>query len=236
MAGVFFTPEEFFGEARKATHPLDLDGAIPDELVLVLKTMLEVTPEQYVRRLATNARELIKLVADNRVEDDLIISNMHPRLAAVMKTKRFASMKALANKIGYPDRTVVDEAVCGFKIVGIVPFTHSFGYELNIPEVTVEVLRSNSHTNNAATLDRCKTAVCEGFTSADERGFWEQCLDEVSNNWLAGPFSTVDEVSNAIGEVPHLCHRFPLMQKGKIRPIDNLKDSGVNAAYGNHDK
>jgi hypothetical protein len=27
-----------------------------------------------------------------------------------------------------------------------------------------------------------------------------------------------------------------LTQKGKIRPIDNLKESGVNAAYGSHDK
>ena len=63
------------------------------------------------------------------------------------------------------------------KIGGILPFSHSFGIELNIPEVTVKDLCSNSHTNNAAKIDLCKTAVCEDFTTSDEQGFGEQCLD-----------------------------------------------------------
>ena len=53
---------------------------------------------------------------------------------------------------------------------------------------------------------------------------------------MAGPFDTLTEVAEAIRDKPHLSHRFPLPQKGKARPIDNLKDSGINSAFGSHDK
>ena len=79
IAGFYRTPEEFFDKAKEALHPLDMDGALPDELVMAVKNVLELSPADFVKNPAfraepcglcqihtqlLNTREMIKISED----------------------------------------------------------------------------------------------------------------------------------------------------------------------------
>ena len=60
---------------------------------------------------------------------------------------------------------------------------------------------------------------------------WQATLDEAASGFLTGPFMVDQLPSGAIASP-----RFGLMQKSKLRPIDNFSASHVNSATGLHDK
>ena len=75
---------------------------------------------------------------------------------------------------------------------------------------------------------RTKTS---GDSQVDSQ-LWQSALDEVSSGWLCGPFYDDEDVKDCLGLSHfHLSRRFPLCQGDKIRPIDDLCESNVNAAY-----
>ena len=61
-------------------------------------------------------------------------------------------------------------------------------------------------------------------------------MNEVAKDWLRGPFDSIDEVSQILGETPHVSRRFPLVQGPKVRGIDDLTESGVNSTFGTSNK
>jgi hypothetical protein len=60
---------------------------------------------------------------------------------------------------------------------------------------------------------------------------WQATLDEAASGFLTGPFMVDQLPSGAIASP-----RFGLLQKSKLRPIDNFSASHVNSATGLHDK
>ena len=237
MAGFFRSPEEFFDEAKLAVHPMDLDGAVPDELTRAVVAMLQMSPEQYVEHLLKKSRELIKLVQDNRAEDAEYIEKLRPEMAKVMGKKKFATMKHLLMKMNAAgmvqrDLTIIDEMIEGFPLTGMAPFKDAFKYEVKLPTMTEKELRASSWINNKALLDR----IGPSRVSEHDDEIWRQAEQEFDAGWLLGPFENEQQVSQMLGEKPHFSRRFPLAQGSKIRAIDDMLESNVNAAWGSCEK
>ena len=62
-------------------------------------------------------------------------------------------------------------------------------------------------------------------------------MKECEQGFLEGPFDSVEQVKRVLGLDNFVCsRRFVIIQNGKPRVIDDLKESNVNAAYTGVDK
>jgi hypothetical protein len=80
-------------------------------------------------------------------------------------------------------------------------------------------------------FDSCRSS---GNNETDAE-LWRQVREEVGAGWLSDPMSSIDEVKQILGPFV-LARRFPLLQKGKFRPIDDLNEANTNLAFGYEDK
>ena len=230
--GKFRSPEDFLEQAVRSTHPLDMGGAIPDDMVESICCMLESEPADYVKFLLQQIRDITKLVADTTLEDNAFRDSLDPEIRQFMGCKKFATTQRLALSIGHPDKNIVHQAKAGFPIVGLMPYTELFQYELSIPTCEPSLLRSLSPVNNQAILTRCTSS---GDSTLD-REVWDMCMEEQSKGWIKGPYKDCTELTNELGYEPHLSRRFGLRQTSKVRLIDDFRESAVNTACGMHDK
>ena len=232
-AGIYRTPEEFLEEALKMKHPIDLPGGVPDELLHSLFDLLSFSPEEAVKSRIKSARELLKLVEDNRKLDQAALESVDPLSRKVLMGKRLHTAQTLIEKWNYPDENLVKDTISGFPLTGMMPFTGIFDYIPKLPTATVNTLRSHSDTHNKSMLSRCKSS---GSLELDSQ-FWIQNCKEVEAGWLVGPFYDLEELSKSTQvQNPHLTRRFPLEQTTKVRSIDDFLESNLNSLYGSHDK
>jgi hypothetical protein len=234
IVGVLRTPEEFFEAAKLAKHPLDLDGSIPDEIVCAMEEMFRVPPHEYSKRLISKIGELTKLTKDCELEDREALERMDPLVRTILHKKKLATLDKLAKKTGHPDVDIIADISRGFNLVGVSPHTNLFQHNVVSPTSSIEQLRELSHLNNQAIIRRCGPT---DDPEADAK-LWEMTKEEIGKGWLLGPFYDLLPVSAMVGygPGPHLSRRFPLKQATKIRAIDDLKESGVNTAFGCFDK
>ena len=231
VVGLFRSPTEFLQEAMRANHPIDSLNALPEVLLRQLVTLLNNSPAAAVKRQIESVKELTKLTHDLRVDDEKIIQGMDIRAQKVMKGKRLASLRALAQKHSYKDVSLIDEITAGFNLTGIQPYSGVFAHLPNLPSITTASLRQSSALNNQALHARVKSSGCAKVDTE-----LAQLVDEEKDKgWLYGPFRGI-ELEQHLGEVPHLARRFPLVQGDKIRQIDDLSENNTNAASGCNDK
>ena len=69
-----------------------------------------------------------------------------------------------------------------------------------------------------------------GDSSLDKQ-LWERTIQEVERGWLVGPLCWDELPTNASVSI-----RFPLPQSGKVRPIDDLSQSQVNATVSTYEQ
>ena len=61
---------------------------------------------------------------------------------------------------------------------------------------------------------------------------WETSLSEVDMGFLEGPFESISDVQNVVDASSFVCsRRFVIIQSGKPRVIDDLRESGINEAF-----
>lgn len=232
VAGTFRTPEEFFDLSTSAVHPLDLDGAIPDELTEALCQALSMSTAEYVKHLLHKTRDLIKLSEQCSEEDRKIADALPGYAKRISNGKKFATMQKILKATNHPDKTLVNDMISGFSVVGMSPYTSSFDYEVSLPSRTIGELRQLSPVSNAAILGR----VGPTKDAQADLKLWELTEEEVDNGWLLGKFYNLQDVEGVVQGYPHISRRFPLNQGAKVRPIDDFLESNVNTAWGSHER
>ena len=233
MAGTYRTPEEFVQTAIHTPHPAEAGGGVPDEVLRSIAGMLNSSPAEFVKKQANFVREVMKLTQDFKTEDESRIAGMDDTARRVMQGKRLATLEHLGRKFCFPDELIYKDFEQGFNLVGLQPFSGVFDKTVNLPSVSTELLRKTSDVNNVALWKKTQSS---GDSEVD-RALTNINKEEVERGWLKGPFGNLKDLESELGSVPHISRRFPLAQKaGKIRCIDDFKESGVNNAYGNHDK
>ncbi|CAE8589824.1 unnamed protein product [Polarella glacialis] len=93
-----------------------------------------------------------------------------------------------------------------------------------------DVMKAAKWSRRAA-MGKC---VSSGDAAADKE-LWENTVLERDKGWLSGPFSE-EELSSRLGPLWTASSRFPVRQGDKLRCIDNLSGSFVNAAFGSSEK
>ena len=118
--------------------------------------------------------------------------------------------------MNYPDETLVDDLLSGFKLTGWLLKSGVFPGRIKHPEYDVKTLKVLAKGLNKSVFAQVKnTEVAEST--------WATTLEEGRLGWIWR-----DPVQNLEGKV--VAKRFGLQQKNKIRVIDDCSVCGLNAA------
>ena len=112
-------------------------------------------------------------------------------------------------------------------LTGEVGSTHLFAQHVQQPAMTAQQLMKSSKWSHNLILKRKKEQVDPSVQQA----VWDLTMNEVDRGWLQGPFNE-HQVRMRLGPLFVASKRFGLEQADKIKQIDNLSESLVNAAFG----
>ncbi len=184
--GVYRDAKLFCEAALSVFHPFDTFRALPAMLRGVcriigrhpLQTMKErLKTLQVWRNLATNLK----------AENDDIFSRMDHGCAAVLKGKHLALLSKLAGEVDWPDASLHEELMQGFRLVGLQQPSGVFDADVRPRFLTEENLLKQSELIKPALWNRIKKAPSNDYD--DE--LWQATMDEVvAKRWLDGLIRT----------------------------------------------
>ena len=228
--GIFLEPDNHMDQAVQLHHPMDTTIVLPDPLLRVLFKLLTKEPAE----LARERLDMLRLYRDRAVQLRDTEAELHAKLPdhvqGVVKGKRLLLFEERLKVNEFPDMQVMSDFVHGVDLVGEEPFSELFKEKLQPASMTVNQLNLSARMQRRLSLGR---PMAEHEKELADR-LVELSQEEVTENFLKGPFNSEEEVSRELGtEEWTLTKRFLLLQgdDGKERIVDDYKRSNVNAAY-----
>ena len=140
----------------------------------------------------------------------------------VLDSKRILLFQEMLKDINYDDMNVVQELIDGATLTGEIPVTGVLDTKLKPARIDIDELMSISDQVKQQIRSR---TVSSGDHDMDKL-LWKKTVEEAGKGHLSGPYS--------FDSLPQDClvsSRFPLLQGGKLRPIDNNSSSLINAGH-----
>ena len=158
-------------------------------------------------------------------------TTLDPRVRAVLGSKRLLLMQKVAKDIGWPDRDLFKELAMGFRLVGNATKSNIFQQGLKAASLSEEQLMRDAKFLKPALLGKIRAS---GGGGEHAKELYDVTLAEATEKaWLKGPFGHAEMDRRFNGSwLP--VRRFPVVQKGKLRPIDDLRENWVNDAFSEH--
>ena len=227
--GVYRSPEVFVREAKQLDHPFDTARALPDGLVRVLFDLLVQGPVVVMRRRLEKIRLWRQWAVELEGEERALKQKLEPSVRRVLGGKRLCLLKRIAESLDWPDKQLHHDLEVGFKLTGYMPCTGVFH-----PDEKPALSSEQDFWEGAAILrdslwDKVSSQVC----GEHAQELWNVTLEEAdatSKAWLDGPY-TREQLEEVYPQGWSPCRRFSVMQ-GKLRPIDDFSESGVNSCFG----
>ena len=227
--GVYRSPEVFVREAKQLDHPFDTARALPDGLVRVLFDLLVQGPVVVMRRRLEKIRLWRQWAVELEGEERALKQKLEPSVRRVLGGKRLCLLKRIAESLDWPDKQLHHDLEVGFKLTGYMPCTGVFH-----PDEKPALSSEQDFWEGAAILrdslwDKVSGQVC----GEHAQELWNVTLEEAdatSKAWLDGPY-TREQLEEVYPQGWSPCRRFSVMH-GKLRPIDDFSESGVNSCFG----
>ena len=223
QVGVPKEPEVFLKDAVSAGHPRDMLARAPDTVVKLLKDLVNKPLHCRLEKRAGFFKKWLKRSLELKEEEAKLHSELPEHLRRLLVGKRLLLWKEILIDLNYPDVDIVDDIVKGFPITGWSKKTGVFQTNVRKPDYGVDQLVKRSKGLNAAVV---KSLEGEPWTEVDEK-VWEETMQELERGWISEPKSQPFEF---------VAKRFGLVQKNKVRMIDDFTICGVNGAFGLKEK
>ena len=227
LIGIPREPSEFVARASTLVHPVMRAMQVGLAMSEAMDAYELGDKMQFRRVQCRFSQYMLNVCNETKVEETELHEAMAPHLQKVLKSKRLCLFRRLLDESGYPDSKIATELSQGFPLCGWLPESGVFPSKLRPPELHQETLAVMSASFTAQTVASTKPS---GDADLDKR-LWEATMDEVAAGFLSGPYS---RASLPVGSI--VSPRFGLVQKSKLRPIDNFSASHVNSATGLCDK
>lgn len=232
FTGLLRSFQAFTQFAKQLWHPYDELKNLPEDLVRVLFQHLSRPPDAITReRSATLTNWANRAKALNNLENQLK-ADMEPDIARIMAPKRMLLMRSIATDMNWPDIGIFDEMTEGFKIVGPVTESGIFKQGIALAEMSPQQLREKTKFLKPMIIGRAK--LCDG--NELQQQLYDSTLEEAKEkNWLEGPFSP-EQIESRMGSDWLPVRRFAVLQRDKLRPIDDFKENQVNKTFASSEK
>ena len=230
--GIFHSCEKFVQVAKSLWHPFDLAAHMPDHLLRCLFEHLTRSPMDIVKMRIQKLTLWTTWARDLAKDEATYKSTLDPRVGAVLGSKRLLLMQKVAEDIGWPDRDLFKELAMGFRLVGNATKSNIFQQGLKAASLSEEQLMRDAKFLKPALLGKIRASG--GGEHAKE--LYDVTLAEAAEKaWLKGPFGHAEMDRRFNGSwLP--VRRFPVVQKGKLRPIDDLRENRVNDAFSSTER
>ena len=230
--GIFHFCERFVKLSQQLWHPFDLAAHMPDHLLRCLFEHVTKSPVEIVRLRIQKLKLWTSWAAELAVAEKALKEKCNPVVKAVLGTKRLLLMERVASSIGWPDGELFKEMADGFRLVGNATKSNVFQPGIKAASMSEQQLMKDAKFLKPALLGKIRASGCD----ENSQELYDTTLSEVvDKNWLCGPFSPKEIDERFRGSwLP--VRRFAVKQKGKLRPIDDLKENRVNDAYSSTER
>ena len=141
--------------------------------------------------------------------------------------KQILLFRRLCEDAGVDDPGLTDLLINGVQLTGQAEETGQFESLVMEPTMNnVQLMKSSKWTRK-----KILSSSTRGCTQDVRTHIWQEALKEAEKGWLSGPFSE-ETLETMLGPRFIVSRRFGLVQSDKIRAIDDLSESCVNASYG----
>ena len=216
--GVHWTDEEFVQQAVALGHPADCEVVLPEALLSAMRAHVEFTPDVIAKQRLTWAQKWTRRAAELKQDEKSLHNELDPNIADIVRNKRILLFNEMLAEIDYPDEKVSAILTEGVDLVGDTPSSRVFPPQMKPQCTTVSALRGMAPAVRA--IVDAQTRACAKDPSA--KIVWKDCLGEVDRGWLQGPFHELEK-----GVL--VSRRFGLVQKDKVRMVDDLSQSQINS-------
>ena len=225
--GVRWSPEVFLQQAVLVGHPFKSFSGLSDEVRAACEFVASAPYEQVVTLRCRKLGSWLQKVRQLKGEEQEIKERMPEDRRKILETKRIAFMRFVIESEGYDDKNLADDLEKGFSLVGEAPKSSVLPAK-PVP-ATISQTDLALHSAKANTALRYMTR-----SSGDEEldvQLWEKTMSEVERGWMKGPLDW-----DTLPQGASVSRRFPLAQTGKVRPIDDLSQSQVNATVSTYEQ
>ena len=184
-----------------------------------------VTPLQIMKIRSAQSQRWMTRAAELEKAEAAFKQSLPPHIRASLKHKRILLFKEMLEAAHYPDKAVADDMASGFNLVGHLELPAGWAPDFRPASISAADLAALSRDGNQQIVR--DVASSSSFTEE----LWQKSMEEVSKGWSEGPFSFDELPEGAI-----ISKRFAIQQGQKVRPIDDLSQSLLNAAFGSEGK
>ncbi|CAK9116007.1 unnamed protein product [Durusdinium trenchii] len=205
---------------------------MPDSMLKCLYDHLTLSPAELVKKRIRVFSEWTSWAKDLQRDEIALKNPMNPDARVLLTQKRIMLMKKVAQSMAWPDLAVFDEMSQGFRISGFATKSNIFQTGLKAASMSEEQLMRDTNFMRPALLGKIRSQRDDEFS----RELFEMTVEEASNKrWLQGPL-TPTQVSDVVGDKWMPVRRFGILQKEKLRPIDDFKENQVNDTFSRAEK
>lgn len=230
--GIYRSSTQFVQEALSLQHPFDSCIGVPDDILKRLSEHLSSSPLDIMRKRLTTLQRWRKKAFELKTEDEALFENMTSGCRSVLRGKSISLMRYIAKELNWPDKTLFDELVQGFKLTGVQPRSGIFESDCKPPQYDEDELMARGKFVRPALWGKIQAEPLQEFSAP----LSEITLAEAQEKgWLKGPLTFND--INLLYQGDWLpVRRFAVFQKDKWRPIDDFSENGVNGSFGSLEK
>ena len=214
-------PEDFVKEAIARGHPRAFCFRPNWELRSLAADSLGADTSEVEKVRTAFFKKWLTRALHLRKEEQAKWESLAPHLRPILKGKRLVLWKQILMEMGYADAGVLDEVADGFALSGWMTASKIFKPFVRPPKFSVNKLREVAKGLNNAVVAKVLT---ENELTL-EHEIWKQTQEEVACGWLA----LDDDISI---EDKILAYRFAVVQRNKVRMIDDFSLGGLNSTCG----
>ena len=229
--GVYRTPTQFVRQSLYLQHPFDLCLALPDPALEVLARALIDGPVEVAKSRLRTVLTWKQWKKDLEASEERLHASMHPDVARVMKGKNLLLLQRIAESLDWPDKDLHRDLVQGFRLIGEEQPSGIFPIEPKPALASVEEFWERARLVKHALWQKVSESPADRLSQA----LHEVTEAEREKGWLSSP-KTWQQLEDTFGSKWVPVRRFAIEQKGKLRPIDDLAENGVNGAFAACDK
>ena len=218
--GVPFSPSEFVDEAIKNGHPKSFRVLLPKPLEKALHLNTESNLHELVDMRARWFRKWLTRSKEVAAEEKELKSNMPKHLSKILAQKNLILWKEMLIDSGYPDVDIFSEVSEGTELVGSAASSGVFDKKFRPADMSVHELCSSQQSGSKSVIHSARSSGSEEVDIA----VYEKTQEEVRCGWASGPIPEDQLPKNAV-----ISRRFGLKQPNKMRLIDDLSGSNINA-------
>eukprot|EP00435_Cladocopium_sp_Y103_P066897 s26_g29.t1 len=230
--GIFHSCEKFTTLAKSLWHPFDLAAHMPDHLLRCLFIHLTKSPMEICKFRIATMKRWTSWALELACDEARYKKGLDSGVQNVLGSKRILLMEKIAKSIGWPDVELFTERSAGFRLVGTATKSNVFQPGLKAAAMSVEQLMKDAKFLKPALLGKIKA---NGRNEHGAELFDMTLVEATEKSWLRGPF-TIAEVDQRHSGCWLPVRRFPVVQKRKLRPIDDFRENRVNESYSSTER